>query len=125
MDNSVNTIPGRNGGTLRKGGTNKGGLGRLPNELRARAGQGFEKALELAHAKLDKDGLNLSVDQLGRVLDVCGKYSIGTKSEVSVTNLDALKIISSVTSRYLDADTFALWVADCTEAIKTLDGTAS
>lgn len=30
------TIPGRNGGTLRNGGTNKGGTGRPPNEFKER-----------------------------------------------------------------------------------------
>jgi hypothetical protein len=42
------TIPGRNGGLLRNGGTNKGGTGRPPNVIR----QGFRKDLPSEARKL-------------------------------------------------------------------------
>ena len=56
VENQVKTIPGRNGGTLRNGGTNKGGTGRPKNEIREAARRNFDDAMPLLdEIKLDPE----------------------------------------------------------------------
>ena len=70
VDNHVKTIPGRNGGTLRNGGTNKGGTGRPKNEIREAARRDFEEAMPLireAAMNLDHPNWKTAIDTLVKV----------------------------------------------------------
>jgi hypothetical protein len=75
VENSVeNTVPGRNGGRLNRGGTkgNRGG-GRPPAVIRQRCADGFDRHIATAEAILaDKKASN--ADKI-RALDVLGKYA--------------------------------------------------
>lgn len=66
----VDGIPGRNGGTLRNGGTNKGGTGRPKNEIREAARKDFEDAMPLireAAMNLDHPNWKTAIDTLVKV----------------------------------------------------------
>jgi hypothetical protein len=70
------SIPGKNGGTLRNGGTNRGGYGQPPSEVRKLAREKFAKLVpkldRLARAKGTSDR-----DKI-RAIDVLGKYGMST-----------------------------------------------
>jgi hypothetical protein len=70
VENHVNGIPGRNGGTLRNGGTNKGGTGRPKNEIREAARRDFEAAMPLiaeTALNLDHPNWKTAIDTLVKV----------------------------------------------------------
>jgi len=70
---SKKTIPGRNGGTLRNGGPNKGGPGRPRSVIKEACADLFdERGLEIARQILDSED-STNADKL-RTLDLLGKY---------------------------------------------------
>lgn len=69
-------IPGRNGGWLRNGGTNKGGPGRPPSKIREAARDGFEALLPTL-VKVAKSPKESTTDRL-RAIDLLAKYGLGT-----------------------------------------------
>jgi len=86
-------IPAKNGGWLTPGNAgNKGGTGRPKDEVRAMLQENLEKAAVKIAAKLDSDE-DLSIDQLVKIQDGSGKYSIGTKNEVTLNNAQLVDVI--------------------------------
>lgn len=79
------SIPGRNGGTLRNGGTNRGGYGQPPSAIRAIAREKFEKLIpkldRLARARKTSDR------DIIRAIDVLGKY--GMSGAIAVEDVKA------------------------------------
>jgi len=65
-------IPGRNGGRLRNGGTNKGGPGRPPDAIRTRCAGLFDAHVDKAVTIL-KDSTASHGDKL-KALDLLGRY---------------------------------------------------
>ena len=78
MDNHVGelSIPGRNGGRLRNGGTNKGGPGRPPSEIRSKLRGSFADRIKVAEQIADNPKSS-PADRL-RALDLLAKYGLGT-----------------------------------------------
>lgn len=75
-------IPQPRGGALRNGGTNRGGTGRPPNELRATLRQGIEpelRRMEAAVRKIDKLGdPEKSLAAHKALAEFRAKYGLGT-----------------------------------------------
>jgi hypothetical protein len=68
-------IPGKNGGRLRNGGTNKGGPGRPKDEVRAACALAFDQRIvrlkKIADGKIEGAG----VDQQLKAIDMLAKYA--------------------------------------------------
>lgn len=95
------TNPGRFGGKLRRGGTNRGGPGRPPSAIRASAREKFDKLIpkldRIARARTSKDS-----DKV-RAIDVLGKYGMGMN--VSVDDVKAcLRLTTEEILRFLPAE---------------------
>lgn len=95
------SIPGQHGGTLRRGGTNRGGPGRPPSAIRAACREKFDKLIpklnSIARAKKSKDA-----DKV-RAIDVLGKYGMG--QAVSIEDVKAcLRQTTEEIREFLPAD---------------------
>lgn len=94
----VEMIPQAHGGSLRRGGTNRGGSGRPPSAIREIALRGFEKALPIL-AKIAHNANANDTDKI-RAIDVLGKY--GLDRHVSMADLlFALSEQSAIIWEYL------------------------
>lgn len=100
------TMPGNNGGVLRKGNPKNVGGGRPKDELRAKHFDNAETAANYVAALLDAQAALVEKYQAGeidettflatrmddqiilRILDYSSKYSIGTKNEVEFVKCD-------------------------------------
>ena len=76
MSENPVTMPGRNGGRLRRGGTNKGGPGRTPKELRDRMRWSLAQRIHIAE-KIADNPMSSATDML-RALEFLAKYGLGT-----------------------------------------------
>jgi hypothetical protein len=73
---TIATMPGRNGGTLRRGGNKTPGPGRPPSVIREHAREGFADLIpSLKRIAGDKE--TSTTDRL-RAIDLLGKYGLGT-----------------------------------------------
>ena len=87
VDNQVRTIPGRNGGTLRYGGTNAGGTGRPKSEVRAACASAFDSRIPKLQEIADNAQGTYSSSDVLKALDMLGKY--GGLQQTDVTSGDA------------------------------------
>jgi hypothetical protein len=88
---AVEMMPGRNGGRLRRGGKagNRGG-GRPPNALRADLRALLDgPGREVLKAALTGDDPALAL----RAVELCAKYSIGTRDEKADTGAVVIRIV--------------------------------
>jgi len=69
------TMPGRNGGTLRRGGTNAGGPGRPPKVVMSRSRALYERILDELEKALDAAGTPLTPEQLVAAGSMAGRYA--------------------------------------------------
>lgn len=75
------TMPGRNGGTLRRGGINRGGPGRPPSAIRAACREDFDNLRPLL-GKIAKRKSSKNADRI-RAIDVLGKYGMDATVRVA------------------------------------------
>ena len=80
----MSVMPGRNGGTLRRGGNNTPGTGRPKSEVRAACAKGFDERISLLQGFADDP--NLSPAERLKALDLLGKY--GGLQQVDQTSDD-------------------------------------
>lgn len=86
-------IPGKNGGRLRNGGTNKGGPGRPTSALREKLRGSFKRRVKILEEIADGDAVQIVKDAQGhetdmrvsapiadrlKALDLLAKYGLGT-----------------------------------------------
>lgn len=96
------TVPGRNGGRLRRGNPgNRGGRGRAPAEIRATCREKFDTLLpkleRIAKARKSKDA-----DKV-RAIDVLGRY--GMDRSISIEDLkEALRLMTAEIYDFLPRD---------------------
>lgn len=82
------SIPGKNGGRLRNGGTNKGGKGAVPSKIRELCRLEFSKGIPaVAKAFLDKEATHAD---RARALQVFGTFGLGEKTTIRQEFLDAI-----------------------------------
>jgi hypothetical protein len=67
-------IPGKNGGRLRNGGTNRGGPGRPKDKVREACALAFEQRIPVLKKIADAKIADVSVEQRLKALDLLGKY---------------------------------------------------
>jgi hypothetical protein len=77
------TMPGKHGGTLRRGGTNKGGPGRPPAAVREACAKSFDARVPVLERIAD-DTKATSRDRM-MAMDLLGKYGGLLKAEISGT----------------------------------------
>ena len=95
-------IPQPHGGALRNGGTNRGGTGRPPSEIRQRLRGSFADRIKILEEIADKAEANQ--DRI-RALDILAKYGLGTTKELTVEHVqDKLKATLAVISDSLPPD---------------------
>jgi len=95
-------IPQPHGGALRYGGTNRGGTGRPPSEIRQRLRGSFADRIKILEEIADKAEANQ--DRI-RALDILAKYGLGTTKELTVEHVqDKLKATLAVISDSLPPD---------------------
>lgn len=80
-------VPQPHGGALRNGGTNKGGPGRTPNELRQLARQSMPRAIERATEILEADSDSGAIIRAGEFLS---KLAVPSQSEIIEVKDDQL-----------------------------------
>ena len=81
--------PGRNGGTLKRGNPgNKGGTGRPSDEIRQRCRGSFDERIRVAEEICDNPGS--ADDTRLKALGILGTYGLGTKTEITLNNEQAL-----------------------------------
>lgn len=68
--------PAHGRGLLRVGGTNKGGPGRPPSEIRKVCREAFEERVPILMAMADDEELEPTVRQ--KAIDMLGRYGLGT-----------------------------------------------
>lgn len=85
MENTVQTMPGVNGGTLRRGNPGNAGGGNVKSKARQAAAEGGAKAIKLLNqilASLEADFDSGVIDkklinEVSRALEALGKYGLG------------------------------------------------
>jgi hypothetical protein len=79
-------IPQEHGGALRNGGTNRGGTGRPPSEIRERLRGSFEQRIHVLEEIVDAaTGAN---SDRTRAMELMAKYGIGTETTLRVDGFD-------------------------------------
>lgn len=86
VKNPVATREGRNGGTLRSGGTNKGGPGRPTSAIREACAKSFDERIRILEIIAD-DSNSADGDRI-RALDLLGKYGALQKMDVGHSVID-------------------------------------
>ena len=95
-------VPSHGKGMLRRGGTNEGGPGRPPSELRRKMRGSLEERLHIAEEIAGKETASDS-DRL-KALDFLAKYGLGTRQEVTGEDGAAIPTEIVVTRRVIKAD---------------------
>jgi hypothetical protein len=72
--------PGARGGLLRSGGSNKGGTGRPPSEIRAMLRGSFSERVKILEQIADS--VDASAADRIKAVDMLAKYGLGTQQEV-------------------------------------------
>ena len=95
-------VPSHGKGMLRRGGTNEGGPGRPPSELRRKMRGSLEDRLHIAEEIADSPTAAYS-DRM-KALDFLAKYGLGTKQEITGEDGAAIPTEIVVTRRVVKAD---------------------
>ena len=98
-------VPQPHGGQIRRGaqpGTNRGGTGRPPSELRRKMRGSLEDRLHIAEEIADSPTAAYS-DRM-KALDFLAKYGLGTRQEVTGEDGAAIPTEIVVTRRVIKAD---------------------
>jgi hypothetical protein len=101
VENRVDGIPGKNGGTLRNGGTNAGGTGRPNDEFRRKAGEKLDHWLDRADSLLtelqveatDFESKMKVVEAAGKLGERFGKYTGLEKKEVEQSGESVMRVV--------------------------------
>lgn len=97
-------VPQPHGGALRYGGTNAGGTGRPPDEIRAAMRGTLSEILPGLLEKYTKG----EIDHV-RFADFLAKYGLGTKDELSVVSPDVVKRLEQQVTVIMGRET---WTRD-------------
>ena len=112
-------IPQKHGGALRYGGTNRGGPGRPPNEIRNKMRVLGYRMLEEYEKQYDKGAL--TEDQKEALFERCMKYGLGTKQDIDLHVDDARELSDAE----LDAEIAALEGRKAAEAAEPAEANPS
>lgn len=100
--------PQPHGGALRNGGTNKGGTGRPPNEVRALASKIGYKVLEHYDERIE----DLDDATRTKVGDMALKYGIGSKVELLLSNEKLMEFVGIAAAKYLNPEQIDEFLSD-------------
>lgn len=115
-------IPQPHGGALRNGGTNKGGTGRPPSEVRIKAAQLGYRVIEEGLGILDDPERlkELSKADLARFGELGLRYGVGSKVEVQVSSEAFMQAVGAAGARTLDPETFNAFLVALEEELGNL-----